>query len=216
MSYPGIFFDRIHSYNDLNLVLSKLEISPATPKSYYVNIPGGDGSIDMTENHGEVKYHDRDCKFTFTAIPGTERDWERLKTKVNNAINGKVFRITLDKDPEHYYEGRCAVDNYAVSKWKKQIIVTARVKPWKFKQKETVAAFNLSDTEKVVTLSNGRRPVCPVITCTADATVEFDGYAYNLTAGSHKVLNIRFTEGMNNLKISGSGMITFTYQEGEL
>lgn len=216
MNYPGIFFDRIHSYNDLNLVLSTVEISPAEPKTNYVNIPGGDGSIDMTENHGEVKYYDRDCQFTFSAFPCSENEWETLKTNVSNAVNGKVCKITLDKDPEHYYEGRCEVKSYSAKKWDKQITIKARVKPWKFKQKETVAVFNLSDTPKVVFLSNGRRPVCPVITCTDEATVIFNGYTYDLSAGNFKALDIRFTEGMNKVTISGNGMITFTYQEGEL
>lgn len=216
MSYPGIFFDRIHSYNDLHLVLSKLEIPPAKPKTNYVNIPGGDGSIDLTETHGDVKYFDRDCKFTFSSFPVSEREWEKLKILVNNAINGKVFKITLDKDPDHYYEGRCEIDSNPGNKWNKQIIVKAKVKPWKFKQKETVAVFNLTSAEKMVTLSNGRRPVCPVINCTANAKLVFNGNTYNLTAGKHKLLDIRFVEGMNSLKLSGSGQITFTYQEGEL
>lgn len=216
MIETGVRFSRLHSYHDLHLILSKVEIPAAQPKTQYVDIPGSDGSIDMTETHGEVKYYDRDCKFTFTALPMGEREAEDHKTMVNNAINGKVHPITLDKDPGHYYLGRCVVDSYSVNKRIRQFIIKAKVNPWKFKQNETVVIFSLDGSEKVVSLSNRRRPVCPVITCTADTMIQFGDHTYMLEEGSHKVLNIRLTEGVNTLILSGNGTVTFTYQEGDL
>ncbi len=65
----GIWFDDVHSYEHLNLVLSKISIPPAAAKTTYVNIPGGDGSVDLTEALGEVKFKDRNCTFTFTVFP---------------------------------------------------------------------------------------------------------------------------------------------------
>ena len=56
MISKGISFDNIHSFYDLNLILSGVEITPAKPKTNYVDIVGGDGSIDMTEAHGDVKF----------------------------------------------------------------------------------------------------------------------------------------------------------------
>jgi phage-related protein len=216
MIETGVRFDRLHSYHDLHLILSKVDIPAAKPKTNYVDIPGSDGSLDMTETHGEVKYKDRECKFTFTMPPVGESEAEALKSKVNNAINGKTFRITLDKDPGYYYLGRCEVDSYSVDRRFRQIVVKAKVSPWKFKQNETVAVFALNGTEKVVSLSNSRRPVSPVITCTADTTITFGKYTYILEDGSHKVLNIRLTEGKNTLTLKSRGTVTFTYQEGEL
>ena len=55
----GIKFDDIHSFYDLNLVLSQVDIPPATAKTSFVDIPGADGSVDMTEALGSVKYKDR-------------------------------------------------------------------------------------------------------------------------------------------------------------
>ena len=65
----GIQFNDIHSYYDLNLILSVVNIPPAQPKTNYVDLPGGEGSLDLTEALGEVKYNDRDCTFTFTMNP---------------------------------------------------------------------------------------------------------------------------------------------------
>lgn len=220
MIAKGIKFDNIHSFYDLNLFLSGLDIPPAKVKTNFVDIPGGDGSVDLTEAHGEVKYYDRECKFTFTMNPAgglSDADYEAKKTEVSNAINGRRFRITLDKDPEFYYLGRVFVDEYQSNKRLRQIIVGATVKPYKFHQEETVLAFALSETGNAVEILNGRRSVCPVITCTNnDTMIKFKNTSYSLSAGTQKVLDIRLEEGINNMVLSGKGSITFKFQQGEL
>lgn len=220
MIETGIYFGNIHSFYDLNLILSKVEIPPAKPKTNYIDIPGGDGSVDLTEAHGEVKYNDRDCKFTFTMNPAgnlSEAAFEEKKTEVSNALNGKEFRITLDKDEEFYYLGRCEVNEYLSNKRVRQIVVTAKVKPYKFKQNVTVVICELSNEQKTVNINNGRKTVVPEITCTDDnAMVVFGSTSYSLAAGTHKILDIQFKEGNNQLKLSGTGTITFAWQEGEL
>lgn len=220
MIETGIYFGDIHSFHDLNLILSKVEIPPAKPKTNYVDIPGGDGSVDLTEANGEVKYYDRECKFTFTMNPAgglSEAAFEEKKTKVSNALNGREFKITLDKDNEFYYLGRCEVNEYLSDKRIRQIVVMAKVKPYKFKQNVSVATFALSSTAKTVNINNGRKTVCPSITCSNDnAMIVFGTTSISLDAGTHKILDIQFTEGNNQLKLSGTGTITFTWQEAEL
>ena len=220
MIETGISFDNIHSFYDLNLILSAVEISPASPKTNYVDIPGGDGALDLTEANGEVRYSDRTHKFTFTMNPASdlsETAWEEKKTEVSNRLNGRACRITLDKDPDYYWQGRCTVDSYKSDKRLRQFVVSARVRPYKYKQTETVVNFDLTEAEKTVSLQNSRRSVCPVITCTDDNTViVFNGNTFKFSAGQHQNLNIRFTEGINQVTISGTGQVTFSYQEGDL
>ena len=218
----GISFDGIHSHYDLDLILSKVEIPPAIPKEEYIDLAGGNGSLDLSEAHGEVKFNDRDgCKFIFAMNPANDLSdiaFEEKKTEVSNALNGKRFeRITLDKDPEFYYQGRCKVDQYLSDRRIRQIVVTARVKPYKLKQNETILKYTLSEEEQTVTAMNGRMSVVPEITCTDDNTkVVFGAIEKMLSKGTHKILDFQFKEGANVLKLSGSGTITFKYQEGEL
>ena len=72
MIETGILFGNIHSFYDLNLILSAVDIEPAKPKTTYVDVPGGDGSLDLTEALGEVKYYDRTHKFTLTMNPASD------------------------------------------------------------------------------------------------------------------------------------------------
>ena len=215
--YKGIYFDDIHSFHDLNLILAPFVPVPAEPKTNYIDIAGGDGSLDMTEALGEVKYKDRPFEFTFTINPSDKMTFDEKVSQISNVLNGRKCRITLDRDPDYFWEGRCIVDKYAQDRNLKQISVKATVKPYKIKQNETVISFDLATEEKEITLKNGRKSVVPEITCTDDNTVVvFGDITQTLSAGTHKILDIYLTEGNNLLKVSGSGTITFKYQEMEL
>ena len=209
----GIWFDNLHSYSDLNLILSKAEIPPAVAKTNYIDIPGGDGSIDATEAHGEVKYKDRQCKFTLSVLPSD--DFEEKKREVSNLLNGMRCKIVLDKDPDWYWEGRCSVDSYASNKNMHQIVIGAVVKPYKLRIKETSVVYP-AHFHNFKTLYNERKKVVPTITTTAKASFSFNGNVYSVDAGTHTILDIQLLQGENRLLISSTGEATVTYREGAL
>lgn len=217
MIFKGIVFGEIDSFLDLNLVLSSKSITPAKPKTNYVDLPGGDGSLDLTEAHGEIKYHDRDLTFIFTINPDDPMTFEEKAMQVSNALNGKYFdRITNMKDPEFYYSGRVSVDEYKQDKHIGTITISAKVKPYKMRHTDTVVSIDLSEELQTVILKNGRKPVIPEIVCTDTTTLIFGEYELTLSAGTHNILEVYLTEGTNTVQVSGSGTITFTWKEGML
>ena len=220
MIETGVLFGNIHSFRDLNLILSAVDIPPAKPKTTYVDVPGADGSVDLTEANGEVKFKDRDIKLTFTMNPMgdlSEAAWTAKKTEVSNRLNGQYLKITLDKDFNFYWLGRCTVDSYKSSKKVRQIVVTAKVSPYKFKRTETKLTFNLTTDPKNIYIVNSRKSVCPIIECTGFVNITFGASTYALEVGTgYKILDIVLLEGSNQLEISGSGTVTFSFQEGEL
>lgn len=213
----GILFGSIHSFDDLNLVLTKATIPPAKAKTTYVEVPGADGSLDLSETHGDVKYSDRELTFNFAQLPSDDTDFEEKKTEISNLLNGKAFKITLDTDEDYYYQGRCSVNDHLQNGNLKTFTVKAKVRPYKFKQYVTKFTVNLTEATKTVVLTNGRKSVAPSIECTNDNTViSFGDATFNLSAGTHKVLDIMLVEGENTLTVSGTGTVTFSYQEGDL
>lgn len=144
----GVKFNDIHSYRNLNLILSEVSIPPATPKTSYIDVPGADGSLDQTEALGEVKFNNRDCEFLFSVLPTD--DFEQKKTEVSNLLNGQVCKITLDKDADYYYQGRCSVDEYKCDKMLRQITVKAKVHPYKYKQTVTTKSWAIGKTKNLV------------------------------------------------------------------
>jgi len=218
MIETGVYFGDVHSSLDLDLILSEVNIPPAEPKTNYIDVPGRDGSLDLTETHGLVKYKDRDCKFVFTVSPEDILTFEERKTHVSNTLNGRKCKIILDKDPNYYYQGRLTVDEYLQDRNLLKIVVTARIAPYKLKQKITIATFNVTTTEKLIIIKNDRKQVVPKITCTAETTFTFEGNQFTLSAGTHQVLDILLSEYDNIFRVyaTENGTVTFEYQEGAL
>jgi hypothetical protein len=132
----GTSFGGIHSHTDLNLIQQKVEVEPAEPKMNLVEIPGADGAVDMTEQPaGRVTYKTRKITWTFALYPG--ENWDAKHRQVNNALNGRRCDITLDSDPEYYYQGRLAVKKHNVDGLLRQIVVEAICQPYKLRQDVT-------------------------------------------------------------------------------
>lgn len=218
----GVLFEVIgtgeafHSFHDLNLILAPFVLPPAKPKINLLEIEGMDGALDLTEANGEVKYYDRELKFTFTVFPEDDLTFEERQTAVSNALNGARCKITIDKDSDYYFIGRCAVNEYLCDKRLCQIVITATVAPYKLLQYETVAPFTLTSSAQTIILVNRRKSVVPVITVTNSAKVIFGSVTQQLAAGSYKMLDLQLKPGNNVFTVSGTGTITFTYQEGDL
>lgn len=219
MSTNGVYFGNIHSFDDLGLILSAVEIPPAKAKTTYLDIPGADGSVDLTEALGEVKYSDREgVKFTFTMNPAgdlSESAWEAKKKEISNLLNGKRFNVRLDKDPEYYWRGRCSVDDYLSDKRIRQFVVGARFAPYKLKSAVTRVVCPAGQNVPVM-LRNGRMRAIPAITATAQATVIFNGNTFTFNAGTHKNLNIILYEGEYPVTVTSTAPVEFSYQEGDL
>ena len=212
----GVYFGNIHSFYDLNLILAPFTPAPAEPKVNFLEIPGRDGLLDLTEANGEVKFNSRDFVFIFSVASGDTLTFDERLSAVSSALKGLRCRITLDRDPDYYWVGRCVLSEYDQDKNIGQIEVTATVDPYKLKQNVTEVTVTLSAEEQIVVLANGRMTVVPTIECTGPCTVTFGDAVYTLEAGTHKIPATRLVEGGNVLKLSGTGEITFTYQEGEL
>lgn len=219
MNHNGVFFDDIHSYEDLNLILSAVVIPPAVAKTNYVDIPGADGEIDLTEALGEVKYYDRDgVKFTLTMNPAgdlSESAWEAKKTEISNLLNGKRCKVRLDKDPDYYWQGRLSVDEYLSDRRIRQFVVGAKFAPYKLKN-EITRVVCPAGQNVFVTLENGRMRAIPTITTKAQATIVFNGSTFTLNAGAHKNLNIILYEGEYPVTVTSTQPVEFAYQEGDL
>lgn len=134
----GTDFGGIHSHRDLNLIQQLVEVQPAEPKLNLVDIPGADGSRDLSAlPAGRVVYADRSITWTFALYPGEK--WDAKHRQVSNALNGRECKITLDTDPDYYYQGRLSVKKYNHDRTLHQITVEATCRPWILKQMQTSA-----------------------------------------------------------------------------
>ena len=214
----GTDFGGVHSSRDLHLIQQKVEVQPAEPKLNLIDIPGADGSKDLSEvPAGRMTYKDRKISWTFALYPG--ENWADKHRQVSAALNGKRCSITLDEDPGYYYNGRVVVKQYTRDRLLRQITVEATCQPYMLKQQPTSVTADLTTAYTSITLSNQNKPVIPTIEVTAKTTLLWNGATVTVNAGTFTSLDIELTQGENLLEAkteSGTGKITITYQEGAL
>lgn len=213
----GTKFGDIHSGTDLHLVPETLLISPAEPKLNLVEIPYGNGSVDLTEALGlGVTYNDRKIKWTFTLYPGD--NWPERQSIVSNAINGKRLHITPDDDPGWYYDGRITVKKHKTDKLYHQITVEATCAPYKRKITESTASASLGTEYTDISCEIGAMPLVPKITVEQDTMIQWGEYSASVSAGSHFLPEL-LMQGNQVIKAkvaAGTGTITITWREGSL
>lgn len=214
----GTDFGGIHSHRDLHLIEQLVDVQPAEPKLNMVDVPGADGSKDLSaQPAGRVVYNDRPIEWTYALYPGD--NWHDKHRQVSNALNGKRCKITLHDDPAYYYIGRLSVKKYETDKLLRQIVIEAICAPYRLKQEITTVTKSIGTEYTSVILHNDRKAVVPTISVDVEAVILWNDSTYNLNAGDHKLLNVELQEGENNLlakTMSGTGTITLTYQEGAL
>lgn len=213
----GITFGELHSYDDLNLILSEKEIGAPSVKEKKVDIEGADGSIDYTDFFGGPKYGDVTHKFTFSTIV-PRSDFLSQYSTVKNALHGKKLRIILDDDSGFYYVGRCYVSGFKDERGVGKIEVDCDCEPYKYKAAKTVVTKAVNGTE-TITLTNVRKRAVPEITITTETSLNIVFQTYNvwdLGNGSYTLPDLELAEGDNTVTVAGTGSITFAWQEAML
>ena len=213
----GIRFGAYHSYDDLQLVLSKKEMGSPAVKKNKLDIPGADSAIDQTDFFGEPKYEDVDHRFEFTSILPHSGFLDQ-HSRIKNAIHGKRLKIILDDDPAFFYVGRCDVSGFTSEKGVGTVVVTCDCNPYKYKQELTVITRAIDGTE-TLTLTNGRKRAVPEVTITTATSmrITYQGVnVWDLGSGSYTLPELELVEGDNAVEVSGTGTIFFAWQWGEM
>ena len=212
-----VFFDGIASFRDWGIYLSSIVIDDPQPKEIYVDIPNGDGALDLTEAlTGEVHYESRPMEAVFTIKPETYS--VELVRYLRSYLNGKQRTIRTKEEPGYYLIGRCAT---SIKKDGVLAVLTVKAtcQPWKYKNDVTAKNTTIGASgTNTLNLTNERKRVIPTITASAAVTIAFNGKTISVNAGTQRLTNIALIYGNNALTITGAAGTTvlFEYQEGAL
>lgn len=196
------------------LIVAPYEISMPLPRTDYVEIPGRNGTLDLSEAYGSVLYQDRIIPITLYAI-GT---YDTALSNFVNAVHGKRMQITFSKDPTWFYNGRANVSAITKQPGYCEIGLEITAEPYKLAQTETKVSRTGNGS---VTLTNGQMPAVPVITNTKAATLTFTyqgaSMTVSLSAGTHTVPALALGENESkSVTITSEGKVTFAFRKGRL
>lgn len=209
-----ITFGQYRSYDDLSLVLTAKTIGSPEIKTYTVEVEGADGVLDYTEYFGEPKYSNLTHIFEFSTVVVPSQFME-LYSAIKDALHGKKMHIVLDEDPDFYYIGRISVSEFTNEKSIGIISIECDCEPYKYKSDVTTVTKAVSGSMEI-TLSNMRKRVVPTITTDASFTFAFSGRTVTHSAGTFMIPTLELVEGNNTVTVTGTGNVSFTYQEGGL
>lgn len=193
----GIVVGGVDLFDAFGLVMTDdYTLGPPAPKTYYVDVPGGDGSIDDTEGvSGDVSYSNRSQSFKFLSCDG--RDFERLKTDLSNFLNGREFDYELTMDPGYEYRGRFSVDEYYSRMHHGVLSVKVSAEPYKTRARVTTRFSSNGGFH--ATLECGRKRYVPTVECASECLVSVNGVERRFQPGSWEDPDLVLAQGENDV-----------------
>lgn len=210
--------DKFNTWLDWGLILTEKKIDLAEPKTNYVNIDGMSGSLDLSESlTGEVTYKDRTILASFWTDKGSRRDREVLLKNITFALHGKKIKIIEPDDPDHYFYGRVKIKSQVNNLAYLEFTIEATCEPWRYALTDTVRQVDVNNNEiDVVIYNHGVKTVSPTITIKGSVTIVYNNSRVVLANGTYRVSDIKLRRGVNIIRLSGAGKVTFTYKEADL
>ena len=146
MIYKGehsVTFGDKHSWRDFHLVpTSRPVIPPPTFKERYVDIPGRNGAVDLGSLlTGGPVYANRIGSIEFLVAPDIWPSWSVAYSTIATHLHGQTMRMTLDDDPEFFYEGRFTVNQWQSGESFSTIVIDYNLQPFKIKPNDARKDF---------------------------------------------------------------------------
>lgn len=233
--YHSITIGYKNTWDDWHLIPATRPLfNPPTVKENMVNIPGGDGVLDLTASlAGRPTYNNRTGSWTFYVQNGF-KDWSVLYSEIMVYLHGQTFKAILEDDPTYFYEGRFSVNQWKSDKDYSQIVINYNVGPYKKEINNTGSDWlwdpfnfetgiirnykNLSVlTSLTVVVEGDMMDSVPVIIASASGMqVTYEGKTYSLSKGANTIPQIVLHSGENTLIFAGQGTITIENTGGRL
>ena len=203
------------AHADYGLIVALYAIPMPELQTNFVDIPGRDGALDLSEAFGMVRYADRIIQIALYC----RAPFDALISTFAADVHGRRMNVIFDRDPTYYYDARVTVEDVERHAGYCELSLECRAKPYKLEHFETMITV-LPTGSATVTLTNTRMPVVPTIIASSEMTLAFmiggKDYTINLSAGTHIIPSLVLADGDTAIEITGAGRITFTYRKGAL
>ena len=135
ISMHSVIFGDVSTFDDWHIVSTERpSIAPPKPKVHYVDTPGVDGQLDLTNALlDEPVYANREGSIEFYVLnDDPSYNWINVHDRIVRYLHGKKMKMTLEDDPDFYYTGRFAVDDWKTQKDWSRITISYNLFPYKF------------------------------------------------------------------------------------
>lgn len=137
--YHSITFGDKNTWDDWRLVpASRPLFNPPAQKVKTLDIPGGDGVIDLSQAlTGYPVYQNRTGSIEFIVM-NDFKPWHMAYSDIMDYLHGQTMRAILEDDPEYFYEGRFTVNAWKSEKDWSRLVIDYDVGPYKWKNLSSI------------------------------------------------------------------------------
>lgn len=210
---------KFNTWYDWRCTVTAKEIPDAEPKTNYIEIEGAHGALDLSEAlAGEPVYSDRVLTASFMCSEGSHKEREALLRQIVTALHGRKIQIIEPDDPEHYYLGRVQIVEKVNHLAYLEFTIEAICDPWRYALNATTRTVVVENegTADVVIRNAGAKTLRPTIEVVGRVTLTCNGVTTTLGVGSYEMNTFKLVQGVNVIKIEGTGTVTFIYREADL
>lgn len=238
--YHSIYFaetpnssSQLNTWDDWHLIPSSRPlVNPPQVKTSYLDIPGADGSLDLTEVlTGRPRYGNRTGSWEFYVDNGYG-EWHEKYSSIMHYLHGQPFCAWLEDDPDFYYKGRFSVNSWASNPSYSTIVINYVVDPYKLFRLGygddwlwdpfSFETGIITDYKNMVVRANGSLTV-DVLVAQSTAVAEFivnssnlrvtdeNNVVYYLNKGSNIISELPIHEGVNRFVFTNSGSTRATF-----
>ena len=154
--YHSVNFGDKNTWDDWCIIpTSDPIIVPPSPKTNYVDVPGGDGSLDMSEIlTGYPVFSNREGSLSFVAMnrnASSQPECNPLKfrdlvAEIMDHLHGHKMRMILEDDPDYFYTGRFALESTNANINFNEIVIKYTLDPYKWSVRSSINDDWLWDT----------------------------------------------------------------------
>ena len=243
--YHSITIGEKNTYEDWHLVsTSRPLINPPKVKSNFIEIPGRDGVIDLTDALiGRATYSNRTGSWDFIVLNeyASGQDWTTLYTEIMEYLHGHNFKVILtDDDPGYYYYGRLDVNQWRSNPTWSTITIDYNLGPYKYDISYTDEGwlwdpFNFetgyvqsvknlpitgNSTYDALVVNRIDQYIPIILTSASGLKVTWHGTEYTLDKGTNTIADIKLAIGENTIHFtnttSSTILVTIDIRGGRL
>lgn len=168
----SMIIDGVDTWDDWNIVSVKKPVfSEPELKSTYIDIPGANGQLDLTEVlTGYPTFNNRTGTIQFFLYDDSMKALEKLNI-IRNYLHGRKHKIVLNDEPDYYYEGRLVMrDSHPTKEGEYAAFdLEYNLAPYKYELKKRGLRNTLVYTDnllerKILRMRGAGMPVCPKFT----------------------------------------------------
>lgn len=230
MIFLSLSINGIHMLKSYKMALKERNcVQPPNPKTFYQDVPGADGSLDLSDaTAGRIVYERRIITLNFGCGYQLEH-WPAIYSEIMKNFHGKIGKLIFDDDEGYYYTGRMKVTDYKRVQTLGMFTITVEADPYKY---EIVSGdedwlWDTLDFEDGMIREYGNISVdgtynmiidgtekwtIPDIVVSEDMTVIFEGKEYQIKKGINKLYGIVIRDGEHTIAFRGKGTVSVKYR----